>query len=25
VRGGDYLGSKGHGQFVRRGLSSYLV
>jgi len=25
VRGGDYLGSKGHGRFVRRGLSSYLV
>jgi dihydropyrimidinase len=25
VRGDDYLGSKGHGQFVRRGLSSYLV
>jgi dihydropyrimidinase len=25
VRGGDYLGSKGDGQFVRRGLSSYLV
>jgi len=25
VRGDDYLGSKGHGRFVRRGLSSYLV
>ena len=25
VRGGDYLGTKGHGRFVRRGLSSYLV
>jgi dihydropyrimidinase len=25
VERGDYLGSKGHGQFVRRGLSSYLV
>jgi dihydropyrimidinase len=25
VRQGDYLGSTGHGQFVRRGLSSLLV
>jgi len=25
VRDGEYLGSKGHGQFVRRGLSSYLT
>ena len=25
VRDGEYLGSKGHGRFVRRGLSSYLV
>jgi len=25
VQRGDYLGAKGHGQFVRRGLSSYLV
>ena len=25
VEGGDYLGSKGHGQFLRRGLSSYLT
>jgi len=25
VQGGAYLGSKGDGQFVRRGLSSYLV
>ncbi len=25
VQGRDYLGTKGHGRFVRRGLSSYLV
>jgi dihydropyrimidinase len=25
VQGSDYLGTKGHGRFVRRGLSSYLV
>ena len=25
VRRGDYLGAKGHGQFVKRGLSSYLT
>jgi dihydropyrimidinase len=25
VRRGEYLGSKGHGQFVKRGLSSYLT
>jgi dihydropyrimidinase len=25
VRGGEYLGSKGHGRFVKRGLSSYLT
>jgi dihydropyrimidinase len=25
VQGSDYLGAKGHGRFVRRGLSSYLV
>jgi dihydropyrimidinase len=25
VRGGEYLGRKGHGRYVRRGLSDYLV
>ena len=25
VQKGEYLGSAGHGQFLRRGLSSYLV
>jgi dihydropyrimidinase len=25
VRGGDYFGRKGHGRYVRRGLSDYLV
>ena len=25
VRGGDYSGRKGHGRYVRRGLSDYLV
>ena len=25
VQRGDYLGTKGHGQFLRRGLSSYLT